>query len=160
MKQLYFCILLISVVFTSSCSTSQVANSSIDEVRQLNYLDSKFKRLPISEPIEEWDIDEKVKSQITVALNKRIDIEASSGIRYRVQTIAYLDSGVRYIWFNGFCSSFYQEVDEYWKEIYVGIIDSGHCSFEDIYLLESDQVVEFTWGVSMLPLIRLGWMGG
>ena len=146
MKKLYFCISIVSVIFASSCSTSQVANSRIDEVRQLNYLDSEFKRLPISEPIEEWEIGEKVKSQVSNALNQKINDEASPGIRYRVQAIAYLDSGVRYLWFNGFCSSFYKEVDEYWKEIYVGIIDSGHCSFEGIYLLESDQVAEFTWG--------------
>ena len=138
MYNVLFCVI---VFLIAGCSDNNV----IEEVYQLDYEASGFRRLPT--PVVEWTIDEKNLQKLQHILSDKITKEVSIP-SYRLQVIGYVANETKLVWFNGFCIWDYDGTSDYWKERYVGIIGSGNCGFEGLYNTDSGEMSDFEWNVT------------
>ncbi len=134
--------------------------NEIDEIHQLDYIESEFRRLPfyhsgelefpVTDPqplfVGEWEVNEKIKQDLSLVIRSEIQKAKILVPRFRVQIIGYSYNNERYIWFNGFCFSFFDDTKHVWKEKYVSFLSRGLCTFEGLYHVKTEKVDRFYWG--------------
>ncbi len=153
-------VIIIFISLIIALSFLMINLNEIDEIHQLDYIESEFRRLPFyhsdelefpsngSQPlfVGEWKVNEKIKQDLSFAIKSEIQKAKILVPRFRVQIIGYSYNDERYIWFNGFCFSFFGDTKHIWKEKYVSFLSRGLCTFEGLYDVKARKIDRFYWG--------------